>query len=225
MLYEFYDWCCCAWFLNVLHSLYAWYWWLMFMPVYAILLPFLWHILYDLYMLSSLPVMICTVVFYDMSYMTCISTSCDMYRIHINFPFYDLMWFAFYDRHRHCLLWLILLPYMTRILYKLLTIHSVTCTTMWFLWVKKIGRSNSTTCYCDFYELIRFEIQIFPPHSCYMRFYGCIPLWLVSLPSMTCVSVFYDQCDFYGSRRFEVQISEEILCLCTYVSMTARICL
>ena len=86
MLYEFYDWCCCAWFLNVLHSLYAWYWWLMFMRVYATLLSFLWHVLYDLYMLSSLPVMICTVVFYDISYMTCIATS---YDTSTNVIFYD----------------------------------------------------------------------------------------------------------------------------------------
>ena len=55
---------------------------------------------------------------------------------------------------------------------------------VWFLWVKKIRRSNFTTCYCDSYE----------PHSLAVicGSMGVSHYDFVSLPSMTCISVFYD---------------------------------
>ena len=45
---------------------------------------------------------------------------------------------------------------------------------LWFLWANYVQNSN------------------FPSPTCYMQFYGCIPLWHLLLPSMTCISVFYD---------------------------------
>ena len=51
--------------------------------------------------------------------------------------------------------------------------------------------SNSMTCYCDFYEPIRFKIQIFAFPSCYMWFYGCMFrfLRLYAHVSMLCSQV------------------------------------
>jgi len=124
-----------------------------------------------------------------------------MYRVHINCPFYDLMCFTFYDRHRRCLLWLISLPfiyiyiyiYMTRILYKLLT---MTC----------------IVAFCDLHDCViwRSEGQILRHATAISmsqldsKFKFSHPLAVicgsmgvslydfVSLPSMTCIFVFYD---------------------------------
>ena len=159
---------------------------------------------------------------------------------------------------------------------------------VWFLWVKKIRRSNFTTCYCDSYEphslavicgsmgVSHYDFVSLSSMTCISVFYDIVlsTKWCASLPFMTCClwrlvwlphmtpysfKVYisrpvwfeferiktlkaigckvYDmllgflwlpsmtvwQCDFYGSRRFKVQIPEGILCLCTYVSMIARI--
>ena len=52
------------------------------------------------------------------------------------------------------------------------SLPSMTCTTVWSLWVHKIRSSNSMTRYKDFYKPIRFKIWISPPPSYYMRFYA-----------------------------------------------------
>ena len=147
----------------------------MFTRVYATLLTSVTCLIWPV-LLSSRPIMICIAAsmtfliwpvslppmtsaeyklpsrtFYDLPSMTCIAS-------------------AFYDPYC-CLIWRV---YRTNCHLWPVSLHSMTCIIVWFLWIKKIRSSNSMTCYWDFYVPIRFKIQIFPSPSFYMRFCGCM---------------------------------------------------
>ena len=77
------------------------------------------------------------------------------------------------------------------------SLHSMTCMTTWLLWVKRTRRSNSTTCYCDFYEPIRCIAAFCALYELPSMTYIYDLLWPASLTSMPYMTVWFLCVKFY----------------------------